>query len=80
LNNLTFFVPLRAGTQEAGKALVFAMLGLNPVQGLAAGVICRIRELSWAFVGLAILARSRLSIRSLPGSMEAPSSTNPSSR
>lgn len=80
LNNLMFFVPLRAGTQEAGKALVFAMLGLNPVQGLAAGVICRIRELTWAFIGLAILARSRLSIRSLPGSVEAPSSTNPSSR
>lgn len=69
LNNLMFFVPLRAGTQEAGKALVFAMLGLSPAQGLAAGVICRIRELTWAFIGLAILARSRLSIRSLPTSI-----------
>ncbi len=64
LNNLMFFVPLRAGTQEAGKALVFALLGLNPVQGLAAGVICRIRELIWAFIGLAILARSGLHARS----------------
>jgi glycosyltransferase 2 family protein len=59
LNNLMFFVPLRAGTQEAGKALIFAILGLNPAQGLAAGVICRIRELTWAFVGLALAARSR---------------------
>jgi uncharacterized membrane protein YbhN (UPF0104 family) len=63
LNNLTFFVPLRAGTQEAGKALVFALLGLNPAQGLAAGVIYRIRELTWAFVGLAILARAHLPVR-----------------
>jgi glycosyltransferase 2 family protein len=60
LNNLMFFVPLRAGIQEAGKVLVFAMLGLEPAQGLAAGVIYRIRELTWAFIGLAIMARSRL--------------------
>jgi uncharacterized protein (TIRG00374 family) len=72
LNNLMFFVPLRAGTQEAGKALVFAMLGLSPAQGLAAGVVYRIRELIWAFIGLAILARSHLSIRSFPTTMESP--------
>ena len=70
LNNLTFFVPLRAGTQEAGKALAFAMLGLSPAQGLAAGVIYRIRELAWAFIGLAILAASRVSLRSTPSSLE----------
>ena len=39
LNNLAFFVPLRAGVQEGGKVLVFAMLGLDPAQGLAASVI-----------------------------------------
>jgi uncharacterized membrane protein YbhN (UPF0104 family) len=71
LNNLMFFVPLRAGAQEAGKALVFVLLGLSPAQGLAAGVIYRIRELTWAFIGLAILARSRLSVRPLPPSMES---------
>ena len=71
LNNLMFFVPLRAVTQEAGKALVFALLGLSPAQGLAAGVIYRIGELTWAFISLVILARSRLSIRSLPTSMES---------
>jgi glycosyltransferase 2 family protein len=70
LNNLMFFVPLRAGTQEAGKALAFAMVGLSPAQGLAAGVIYRIRELVWAFIGLAILARYRLSITSAPSLVE----------
>ena len=59
LNNLTFFVPLRAGTQEAGRALVFAMLGLGAAQGLAAGVIYRVRELTWGLIGLALLAGSR---------------------
>ena len=73
LNNLTFFVPLRVGTQEAGKALVFAVLGLNPSQGLAAGVVCRIRELTWAFLGLAILAHARLPVRSVPTSMQSSS-------
>jgi uncharacterized protein (TIRG00374 family) len=72
LNNLMFFVPLRAGVQEAGKVLVFAMLGLEPAQGLAAGIIYRIRELTWSFIGLAIMARSRLRFRSFP-----PSSANP---
>jgi uncharacterized protein (TIRG00374 family) len=70
VNNLMFFVPLRAGIQEAGKALVFAMLGLSPAQGLAAGVICRIRELTWALIGLAILARSRPSLQALRGVRE----------
>ena len=79
INNLTFFVPLRVGTQEAGKTLVFAVLGLSPIQGLAAGVVCRIRELIWAFLGLAILARSRLSVRSIPTSIEtSKESTSPS--
>jgi len=62
-NNVFFFVPLRAGTQEAGKALVFALLGLDPARGLAAGVIYRIRELSWALIGLGILALHRLQAR-----------------
>ena len=61
-NNLTFFVPFRVGTQEAGKALVFAMLGLSPTQGLAAGVVCRIRELTWALIGLQVLAHSQLKL------------------
>ena len=71
VNNLMFFVPLRAGIQEAGKALVFALLGLNPAQGLAAGVICRIRELTWALIGLGILARYRLCSQALRPPAEA---------
>jgi uncharacterized membrane protein YbhN (UPF0104 family) len=54
LNNVLFFVPLRAGTQEAGKSLVFALLGLDAAQGLAAGVLYRIRELTWALIGMVI--------------------------
>ena len=56
-NNLLFFVPLRVGAQEAGKALVFAMLGLGPTHGFAAGILVRIREMVWALIGLAALSR-----------------------
>ncbi|MGH7332568.1 MAG: lysylphosphatidylglycerol synthase domain-containing protein [Candidatus Rokuibacteriota bacterium] len=58
-NNLLFFVPLRAGTQEVGKVLAFTMVGLSPVQGLAAGILYRIRELFWACVGLVIFYLQR---------------------
>lgn len=34
-NNALFFVPWRAGTQEAGKVLIFESLGLDPAKGLA---------------------------------------------
>ena len=77
INNLTFFIPFRVGAQEAGKALVFAVLGLSPAQGLAAGVVCRIRELTWAFVGLAIMAHSRVSLRSVPLRLEASAHSTP---
>ena len=71
LSNLTFFIPFRVGTQEAGKALVFAMLGLSPTQGLAAGVVCRTRELSWALIGLQVLAHSQLKLRLASRSIES---------
>ena len=51
-NALFFFVPLRAGTQEAGKVLAFTVAGFDPVQGLAGGILSRVRELFWALVGL----------------------------
>ncbi|MGD9724330.1 MAG: lysylphosphatidylglycerol synthase transmembrane domain-containing protein [Pirellulales bacterium] len=56
-DTLVFFVPLGAGTQEAGKVLAFTLLGLPAEKGLALGILCRIRELSWALVGLVILSR-----------------------
>lgn len=59
LSNLLFFVPLRAGTQEAGKVLIFTILGLDPAKGLAMGILYRVRELTWALIGLGLLYRSQ---------------------
>jgi putative membrane protein len=58
-----FFVPLKAGTQEGGKVLIFTILGLDPAKGLALGIIRRLRELTWASVGLLILSRQQLGTR-----------------
>jgi hypothetical protein len=59
-----FFVPAKAGTQEGGKVAIFAALGLDPALGFALGVVRRLRELTWACVGLvvfAVLERRRVS-------------------
>ena len=58
-----FFVPLKAGTQEGGKVLIFTILGLDPAKGLALGILRRIRELTWASVGLLMLSRRQFSTR-----------------
>lgn len=54
---LLFFVPAKAGTQEAGKVLIFTVLGLDPTKGLTLGIARRLRELSWSTIGLIVLAR-----------------------
>lgn len=60
LEGLLFFVPGKAGTEEGGKVLIFTILDLDPAKGLALGIVRRIRELTWAGIGLAILSRHHL--------------------
>jgi hypothetical protein len=50
-----FFMPAKLGTQEGGKVLIFMSLGLPPVAGLSFGLIRRMRELTWAGLGLGCL-------------------------
>jgi uncharacterized protein (TIRG00374 family) len=51
-----FFVPAKMGTQEGGKVAIFAALGLATAKGFSMGFVRRLRELSWAFVGLVTFA------------------------
>ena len=51
-----FFVPAKAGTQEGGKVAIFAALGLSAADGFALGFVRRLRELTWAMVGLVTFA------------------------
>jgi len=61
IDAVMFFVPIKMGTQEGGKMLIFKILTMDPAKGLAMGVIRRGRELFWALVGLVMYAviRSR---------------------
>ncbi|MEJ2670632.1 MAG: lysylphosphatidylglycerol synthase transmembrane domain-containing protein [Deltaproteobacteria bacterium] len=51
-----FFIPAKLGTQEGGKVLIFLSLGLPAAAGLSFGLVRRVRELTWAGVGLACLS------------------------
>jgi glycosyltransferase 2 family protein len=55
IDGILFFVPAKVGTQEGGKVLLFAALGMSPARGLTVGVVRRIRELTYAGLGLAAL-------------------------
>jgi hypothetical protein len=55
IDGMLFFVPAKVGTQEGGKVVLFAALGLNPARGLTVGVVRRIRELTYAGLGLMAL-------------------------
>jgi hypothetical protein len=52
VDGLLFIVPAKIGTQEGGKAAVFATLGLPASSGLAFGIVRHVRELIWAGFGL----------------------------
>jgi len=55
IDGILFFVPAKVGTQEGGKVVLFAALGLSPARGLTVGVVRRIRELTYAGLGLIAL-------------------------
>jgi putative membrane protein len=65
IDGMLFFVPAKVGTQEGGKVLIFTILGLDPGKGLALGIVRRIRELSWALIGMLILSRKQLLSRGI---------------
>jgi len=53
--NVLVFVPFEIGTKEGGVYLIFDWLGIDPVLGLAAALLSRIRELTWIAVGWAMV-------------------------
>jgi len=52
IDGLLFVVPAKIGTQEGGKVVAFAALGLPGSLGFAFGVVRHVRELVWAAVGI----------------------------
>ncbi len=56
INTCFLFMPAGIGTQEAGKVFIFKLLGMLAETGLTIGLLRRMRELVWAFMGLGICA------------------------
>ena len=53
--NLLGFLPLQLGGREGGFALSVSALGMTSALGLFISIICRVRELFWAIIGLILM-------------------------
>lgn len=53
--NLLFFLPLQLGGREGGFAMSTASLNLAGEVGIFISIICRVRELFWTAIGLALI-------------------------
>jgi hypothetical protein len=57
LSAIFFFVPGRVGTEEAGQAFVFQMLGFGLTRGVGLALVQRLRAFTWSAAGLYFLAK-----------------------
>lgn len=55
LSNLIGFLPMQLGVQEGGFVISIAAMGLSPAVGLFVSIICRVREIIWIVIGLALM-------------------------
>ncbi len=53
--NLLGFLPLQLGGREGGFAISVSALGMTSALGMFISIICRVRELFWAVIGLALM-------------------------
>lgn len=78
-----FFVPAKMGTQEGGKVAIFIALGLGAAKGFALGFVRRLRELTWALLGLLTFAvmerKSQGAVERPDGSARGPGAADPRS-
>ncbi|AEI47328.1 lysylphosphatidylglycerol synthase transmembrane domain-containing protein [Runella slithyformis] len=58
--NLIFFFPMQLGTREGGLALALQSIGMPAAAGLFIGIVVRIRELVWIFIGLLLLRKTKV--------------------
>lgn len=53
--NLIGFLPMQIGVQEGGFVLSIAALGLSAALGIFVSIICRVREIVWIVIGIALM-------------------------
>ena len=55
LSNLIGCLPMKLGVQEGGFAISTAAMGLTVEQGFFVSIICRVREIIWIIIGIALM-------------------------
>ncbi len=55
LANILGFLPMQLGVQEGGFVVSIALLGFAPSLGIFVCIICRVREIIWIALGLALM-------------------------
>ena len=60
------FVPMQVGVAEGGLAIVTELLGWGPRPGVTFSLVRKVRIVTWAIVGVALLIRRGISPKSLP--------------
>jgi glycosyltransferase 2 family protein len=64
--NVTFkFVPLRTGVDEAGTGMLSKVLGFSTAIGVTLAIVRKARDIFWTTVGMGLIVRKGLSLRSL---------------
>ncbi len=53
--NMVGFIPLQLGGREGGFALSVSVMGMSAAMGIFISIICRVREIIWALIGLLIM-------------------------
>lgn len=53
--NLIGFLPMQLGVQEGGFVISIAALGLSAALGIFVSIICRVREIIWIAIGMALM-------------------------
>jgi len=65
INIIFKFVPMRVGVDEGAAALVANVIGLGTATGVTLAIVRKARILCWTAVGVLLLARRGLSIRTV---------------
>jgi len=65
INVIFKFVPMRVGIDEAGTGLITKVLKFGTTVGVTLAIIRKARVLFWTAVGVAVLVRRGLSVRSM---------------
>ncbi|MEO7970222.1 MAG: lysylphosphatidylglycerol synthase domain-containing protein [bacterium] len=64
--NVVFkFVPMRTGVDEAGTGMLAKVLGFTTAIGVTLAIVRKARDIFWTAVGVTLIVRRGLSIRSL---------------